>query len=56
MPASPNVALTLGNSNSVGSSAGNYGGNLTASSLTKVGTNTQTLTGNNSLHRSPSPA
>ena len=48
-PSSPNVALTLGNSNSVGSSSGSYGGSLTASSLTKVGTNTQTLTGSNSF-------
>ncbi len=47
LPASPNVALSLGNSNSVGSSAGNYSGKLTASSLTKVGSSTQTLTGDN---------
>ena len=44
------VALTLGNSNSVGSSAGNYSGNVTsATTLTKVGTNTQTLSGSNSF-------
>jgi fibronectin-binding autotransporter adhesin len=41
------VALTLGNS--LGNNA-SYSGNLTSSStLTKVGTNTQTLTGNNSF-------
>ena len=46
-PPSPNVALTLGNSNSGGNAS--YSGKLTASSLTKIGTNTQTLTGNNSF-------
>ena len=44
------VALTLGNSNSVGSFNASYSGNLTSTStLTKVGSNTQTLSGNNSF-------
>ena len=43
------VALTLGNSNSVGSSSASYSGNLTGSTLTKVGTNIQTLSGSNTF-------
>ena len=44
------VALTLGNSNTTGSTSASYSGNLTSTAaLTKTGTNTQTLTGNNSF-------
>ena len=40
----------MGNSNSAGSFNASYSGNLTSTStLTKVGTNTQTLSGNNSF-------